>query len=223
MKKEAGSFFLVNHNCSVLFLAWWLTLAATAQAATVRLQDGATVEGDVLQVDDEGVVVQLPRERVTAIDGRPLPVALASGITAPGFTVRDIQHRAWTVGTGDKITLLHFWVQWCPHCRSDAKGIQALYDRFHDNPRVQILSINLDRERALAERFVQEHHATYPVVSAAEQAKAPGGVDLTERYQIAAFPVTYLIDAQGVIRQKIMGSFAETGRDVGAMIERLLK
>ena len=70
----------------------------------------------------------------------------------------------------------------------------------------------------MAEQFVREHHATYPVIVAAEQQ----GMDLPALYQVAGFPITYLIDARGTIRKKVSGSFVESHVDLGAEVEALL-
>ena len=212
MKKHPGLFF-------VAVMAAGIAVLQTAQAATIRLQDGAVLEGDVLQVDDEGVVVQLPRERVAAVNGQPLPVPLTPGAAAPAVTVTDVSGQAHVIGgpTG-RVTVLHFWVHWCPHCRSDAPHIQRLHDRFRDDPRVQVLTVNLDEQRAEADQFIQEHHVTYPVIIAAGQREA----DLMQRYQVNGFPVTYLIDGRGVIRRKVYGSFVESRVDLGAEVEALL-
>ena len=188
---------------------------------TIRLTDRTTFTGAILQMNDDSVIIRLPRQRVATINGQPLPTVLGLGVAAPAFTATDATGQTRMVGgsTG-KVTLLHFWVHWCPHCRSDAPQIQALQDRFHDDPRVQVLAVNLDdaAARATVDQFIQEHHVTYPVIVAAEQQ----AINLPELYQVSGFPLTYVIDAKGIIRWKISGSFAESHKDLGAVVEGLL-
>ncbi len=200
-----------------LFLAWCAT--PTAQAASIRLDDQTNLTGDVLRVEDDAVLIAVPRGRIKTINGEPLPTPLVKGSTAPLFSVQDLLGRPQVLGAPPHaITILHFWISWCPHCQSDAPELQALYERFRHNPEVQFITVSLDREHAVVEQFVTERHLTYPVIIAAEQAAVRGQVDLVALYQVNAFPVTYLIDEEGVIRQKIMGSFAESGSHLGEQI-----
>lgn len=212
-----------NINYSLLV---WLALAlwpATSWAQTIKLTDKTSFQGDVMQVDDEGVMVRFSRERVATVDGKPLPKTLVAGVAAPAFHVKDLQGQMQTVGEGKgPVTLLHFWVNWCPHCRSDAPKIQALYDSLRGTPGVRVLTVNLDQDRAKVDQFIKDHNVTYPIIFAAEQAAVSGGVDLPSLYQITGFPVTYLIDEKGVIQKKFTGSFAESGVDIAALVNNLL-
>ena len=219
MKKMSVFIALGRRAFALVLLA-----ASGAWADEIHLTDKTKVTGEVLQVDDDRVVIGVPRTSVATVNGRALPAALKEGSTAPTFSVTDLAGKTQAIGTPTqgRVSVLHFWVHWCPHCRSDAPKVQALYDRFRDNPKVQLLTVNLDQDRAKVEAFIQEHHATYPVILASEQSSAPGGVDLPELYQIHAFPITFLIDAQGVIRHKVSGSFAESGQDLDALIVALL-
>ena len=208
----------------LLFVAVSLTCAtATVQAGEIRLKNKTKLSGDVVRVDDDAVFIRLPRESIATIEGKPLPQPLIEGASAPVFAVKDILGQSHSMGAGQgKVTLLHFWVHWCPHCRTDAPKVQALYDQFRDNPNVQVLTVNLDDDRAVLDQFVKEHQVTYPVTSAAEQAAVSDGVNLQKLYEVNGFPLTYLIDAQGTIRYKISGSFVEANQDVGKLVTELL-
>ena len=62
---------------------------------------------------------------------------------------------------------------------------------------------------------------TYPVIMVADSVnKQPDG-DIQDRYQVTGFPVTFLIDGQGMIRFKRRGSFVESDDDLQAKIEEL--
>lgn len=199
-------------------------LAAHGQnlwAETVRFKDGTVLKADILEVEDDEVTLSVLRDTIETVSGQPLPPALKEGVAAPAFTAADLAGKPHTVGSGKaKVTLLHFWVQWCPHCRSDAPQIQALYEAYKDNPDVRILAINLDKKREKVDAFVKDRQVGYPVIMAADQKAA--GSDLTRLYQITGFPITFLIDGQGIIRYKKRGSFAEGKVDLKAVIDRML-
>jgi len=192
----------------------------TAGGETIRLENDATFTADVLQSDNEGMVIRLPREAVATIDGKPLPPVLQAGVAAPTFTATDLQGTPYTLDAHQgQVTVLHFWVSWCPFCQADQPKIQALADQSQGRSGVRVLSVSLDRERAKAETFVKERHITYPVILAAAQ---PNGVELTDLYQITGFPVTYVIDAEGIIRHKVSGSVVKAGVDLGALAAQCL-
>ncbi len=194
-----------------------------AWAASVRLDDQTTLTADVLQADDEDVILRLPRENVKTVDGKPLPAPLVAGMPAPAFQVIDIEGRPQSLGAArGPVTVLHFWVSWCPHCRSDAPKIQALHNQFAQNPQVRVLTVSLDQQRAKLDQFVKDRQVTYPVISAQEQGARPGGADLAALYHITSFPITILIDGQGTIREKVKGSFVESGVDLEATVKGLL-
>lgn len=214
----------MNRWTTLVSLALLLCSVEGLQAADIRLKNKAKVEGDVARVDDDYVFLRVPRKSIATIDGEALPAPVAEGVAAPTFSVTDIAGVTQTVGKGQGyVTVLHFWVHWCPHCRSDAPKVQALYEQYRDNPTVKIVTVNLDEKRADIDAFVKEHQISYPVIASAEQAAKPNGVDLPGLYQITGFPVTYLIDAQGIIRQKFSGSFSESGVNLAKVMSELLK
>jgi len=195
----------------------------SAQAQAIRLTNQTALIADILQTDDEGVIIRVPRDRIVTIDGQALLPALIVGNPAPAFTAHDTTGQVLTVDSKQgKPTLLHFWVHWCPHCRSDQSQIQALFDKFHDSAAIQLVTVNMDQERDKVDEFMKEQHITYPVIIAQDVAAAPNGVNIPELYQVRGFPVTYLIDAQGIIRKKIVGSFVESKQDLAAAIQELL-
>ena len=199
-----------------LLLSCWVTVG---WAQELRLTDDTTINAEVLQADDEHVILRIPRAMVASIDGHAPPPAMVAGVAAPEFSVSDLLGHPQAMGkeTG-KVTLLHFWVSWCPHCRSDAAKIQALYDQYRENPKVQVLTVNLEQDRTQLDPFMKEHNITYPVIFARDVA----GMDLPQLYQVNAFPVTFVIGEDGVIRGKVMGSFVESGKDITAMVNELL-
>ena len=224
-KKVPGTFSALKSAWHFHLLALLLVYlpALRGWAQTIKLTDKSTLEADVVQSDDNDVYLRVSRDRIASIDGKPLPPVLVAGVVAPAFTVKDLSGVLQTVGPkNDYVTLLHFWVHWCPHCRSDAPKIQELYDKFRGNPKVRIVAVNLDQDRSKLDQFLKERNVTYPVIVAAESASAPDGVNIPELYQIHSFPITFLIDAKGVIQRKINGSFVESGVDMSALIASLV-
>lgn len=206
-------------------LCFWLmalcALQGFALADTVKLKNKTKVSGDILQVDDDSVLIRLPREKIETVNGKALPPALSEGIAAPAFTAADLEGNTQSVGPGKaKVTLLHFWVHWCPHCRSDAPKVQAIYDQYKGSPDVKVITVNLDKQKQQVESVIKERNLTFPVIMESEAAAA--GHDIQDLYQITGFPATFLIDGKGIIRHKWRGSFAEGHVDLSGEIQKLL-
>ena len=210
--------------CAFLLIAAATPLTPRVFADKIRLKDKTAVTGDVLQINDDSVIIRLPREAVATVNSEVLPPPLAMGAAAPAFTAVDLNGKQRSVGPKlAKATLLHFWVHWCPHCRSDAPQIQALYDQYKEDPNVQVITINLDQEKEKVLSTIAKSAMTYPVVmdlDPASQVSKNGSIH--ELYQINGFPATFLIDGEGIIRYKRSGSFVEGRDDLKGEIQKLL-
>lgn len=197
----------------------WLLGTPLGWSQSVRLKDETTFEGQVVKVEDQAVLVRLPREQVATVDGKALAPPLIEGATAPAFTTTDVSGQSHSVGAPQpRVTVLHFWVSWCPYCRTDAPKIEELHDQFKDRPEVQVVTVSLDQDRTKLSQFMEEHKVTYPVILAQDAKQA----DLAKLYEIAAFPVTFVIDAGGIIRHKVSGSFVKSNLDLQSLLTRLL-
>jgi peroxiredoxin len=112
-----------------------------------------------------------------------------------------------------KVVLLNFWATWCPPCRHEMPGFQAVYTSKRDRGFV-VLGVSLDatgRERVAA--FLREHGITYPVAMATGKVVTDfGGVNM--------LPTSFLIDREGRIRHEVRGYFARLTLEQA--VERLL-
>lgn len=146
-------------------------------------------------------------------------VAAAFGVASANAAVPDFQ---LTTLDGREISsdqlrgsvvLVNFWATWCPPCRVEMPGFQAVYDRRKDQGFV-VLGISTDAGgRETVERFLAERHITYPV------AMASGSV--TQRFGGAnVLPTSFLIDREGRIRHEVRGIFVSVALEQA--VDRLL-
>lgn len=90
-----------------------------------------------------------------------------------------------------KVVLLDFWASWCEPCRHSFPWLNAMQAKYAERGLV-IIAVNVDRERAAAERFLRETPATFRIVY------DPAGA-LAARYEVPGMPSSYVIDAKGDI------------------------
>ncbi len=123
------------------------------------------------------------------INGEPAPPFLLPALTGPKV--------ALPADLAGKVVALRFWADWCPYCRKEMAELQPVYARLHGRG-LEILALNVAQDRDTVRRFVEPLGISYPVLLDGEGAVA-------RAYGVKALPITWLIDAHGVVRGKIVG------------------
>jgi thiol-disulfide isomerase/thioredoxin len=88
-----------------------------------------------------------------------------------------------------KIVYLDFWASWCVPCRKSFPWMNAMQAKHQDQGLV-VLSINLDAQTTLAEKFLLESPANFAIIYDKK------GV-LAKKFQLKGMPSSYLFDRQG--------------------------
>ncbi|WP_157068390.1 TlpA disulfide reductase family protein [Geobacillus jurassicus] len=99
-----------------------------------------------------------------------------------------------------KTVILNFWATWCPPCRAEMPEMQKFYENNKDS-NVEILAVNLtnsERGSNAVSDFVEAKGITFKVVLD-EQG------DIGNLYGAITIPTSYIIDKNGVIRNKYIG------------------
>lgn len=137
-----------------------------------------------------------------------------TGYQAPPFELKGMDGRTYALnGKRDKPLLVNFWASWCGPCKSEAPDLQKLYAKYGD--RIDFYGVNVtqvDKEKD-ARKFVEDYGIQFPV---------PMDKDgkVSQAYQVQAFPTTYLIDRNGVIRDAFyLLSPSELERRIKKIIE----
>jgi len=131
------------------------------------------------------------------------------GFLAPDFTLSAATGE--TVRLADlrgRPVLLNLWASWCPPCRAEMPAIQNTYVNYQEHGLV-VLAVNVTSQdsREAALEFASQNQLTFPILFDDE-----GRVNAL--YGTNALPTSYFIDAQGVIRDVVVG---------GPMAEALLR
>jgi len=122
------------------------------------------------------------------------------GYPAPAFSLTGLDKQTYQVdGPREKPVLINFWASWCGPCKLEAPDLQKLSQKYQG--KVDFYAINSTSNDNLedAMAFVESFKLTFPI-------PLDHKGEVTDLYQVNAFPTTYLIDRQGVIRQKIIGT-----------------
>lgn len=96
-----------------------------------------------------------------------------------------------------KVVVLDFWASWCVPCRRSFPWLNAMHEKYADDGLV-IVGVNLDLERAEAERFLGEFPASFGIVY--DEKKA-----LAKQFEVIAMPSTYVIGRNGKVVERHLG------------------
>ena len=75
--------------------------------------------------------------------------------------------------------------------------LQKLNEKYKDRRDVQLLTMNADQNPGMAEAFMQKSKLTLPVLRASAYVQ--------DALRVFAFPYTWIVDANGIVRAKILG------------------
>ena len=126
------------------------------------------------------------------------------------------------------VTVLNFWGTWCPPCRRELPSLARLAARLADEPRFQLIAVSCGSGgpddpaelAALTAEFLAEERLTIDMWG------DPDGLArmlFAERYGFAAFPTTYLVGADGRVRDVWVGYRRSDEADIARAVVEALK
>jgi peroxiredoxin len=124
---------------------------------------------------------------------------LQAGDPAPAFGAERLDGSTLSF-PGDyrgRVVALRFWADWCPYCKEEMQSIEPVYGR-QRAAGLAVLAVNVGQSRGVAERFVRELGISY-------EAALDPETRVANLYGVIGLPLTYFIDRQGRVRNKILG------------------
>jgi peroxiredoxin len=114
-----------------------------------------------------------------------------------------------------KVVILNFWATWCPPCRVEMPSMETLYRRFNDQG-LEILAVDVGEDALTVQRFMRNYGYTFPILLDRDSR-------VSSIYGIEAIPTTYIIDREGKIISRIIGSIMWDTPQVITAFDALLK
>jgi peroxiredoxin len=151
------------------------------------------------------VVVVIAGGAVVATMNADRGGAVGPGSLAPAFAAVTVP----VAGAGaarsidayrGKPVLLNVWATWCNPCRDEMPRIQKLYEELGSQG-LAVVAVSVDNPGMEAEirSFTKEMGLSFDILY-----DASGRI--RDDYQTAGVPETFLIDKEGVIRRRLIGS-----------------
>lgn len=116
------------------------------------------------------------------------------------FTVRDMQGQVVDMKQfKGKAIFLNLWATWCGPCRAEMPSIQNLYERTKGDKIVFImLSLDRPQDGGKVVKYIGDKQFTFPVY-------VPNG-ELPATMQVSSIPTTFVVNPQGKIVSKKVGT-----------------
>ncbi|MGV2938976.1 peroxiredoxin family protein [Mesobacillus sp. LC4] len=132
-----------------------------------------------------------------AIEASNATTGIGAGMVAPNFTLKNLAGEEVSLKDyrGNKV-MVNFWATWCPPCKEEMPAMERFYKE--NSKEVEILAVNLDPQNNV-KGFVEENGLTFPILLDKE-----GRTQQT--YSVISIPTTLIIDEQGLIIKKQIGS-----------------
>jgi peroxiredoxin len=128
------------------------------------------------------------------------------------FTLTDLKGHEWTLkDLRGKVVLVNFWATWCPPCRKEVPGLDALYKRFKGQGLV-ILGVSDDTPTKVR-TFARQKKIAYPVL-------LDPGSKVKKLYSVEGIPMSFVYARNGKLvaesmdmrtRQQFLTMLADAG------------
>ena len=104
----------------------------------------------------------------------------------------------------------------CPYCHDNAPKVDALAEKYADEPRVQVLDVGIDRYDSYYESWINKHNPNHPVLKDDRQ-------KVIRQLGTTGYPSTYVLDCKGNVHYKTSGVWnTSKKRAIENMIDGLL-
>ena len=114
-----------------------------------------------------------------------------------------------------RIVILNFWATWCPPCRAEMPSMEKLYNRFKDQG-LEILAVYIGEDESTVRRFINSSKYTFPVLLDTNNR-------ISNAYGIEAIPTSYILDREGKIIARVVGSISWDTPQAITAFDALLK
>lgn len=126
------------------------------------------------------------------------------------FDGKEVASREFT----GKILVVDFWATWCQPCIKEIPEYNALQKK-HGGKFFQMVGITVDSgDLQSVKPFISRYGIEYPVYMGNEEVKAYFG-------GIIVYPTTFVVDQDGKILRKYMGSRPGKAREIEDLIKKL--
>jgi len=147
---------------------------------------------------------------------------VAVGLKAPDFELPELDASGkgssgiWRFSElKGKVVFINFWASWCDECKKEKPAMQRLYEKMRGKSFQMLTIVYRDApEKAMA--YMRGNGYTMPVLFDA-------GNEISRSYGVRGVPETFIIDREGILREKIIGRNTWDSPEAISLIEKWLQ
>jgi cytochrome c biogenesis protein CcmG/thiol:disulfide interchange protein DsbE len=128
-----------------------------------------------------------PLAHAAAVIGRAAPALIVDMLDGARFDLAALEGR---------VVVLNFWATWCPPCRAEMPLLDQFY-RDHREAGLELLGLSADRRNDLPAVRAAMQPFAYPAALLAQASVNGFG-------RPPALPMTFVVDADGVLRERLI-------------------
>lgn len=131
------------------------------------------------------------------------------------FTLKDLDGKAVNFDSyKGKVVFLNMWATWCGPCRAEMASIQQLYSKIN-NRDIAFVMLSIDRagSEMKVKEYIQNKQFTFPVFMPS--------TDFPDQLKVPSIPTTFVVDKDGKIVSKQVGSANFDTKDFKNFLEGL--
>jgi cytochrome c biogenesis protein CcmG, thiol:disulfide interchange protein DsbE len=141
---------------------------------------------------------------------RSILMGLCLAVLVPAHAASSLD----LTGFRGRVVYLDFWASWCGPCKQSFPWMEAMKSAYEAQG-LEIITVNLDRQRDDADKFLKQFHPTFDV-------RFDSKGELAEFYKVRGMPSSVLIDRHGVTRFSHAGFRPIDGPIYEAQVRELL-
>jgi YD repeat-containing protein len=138
----------------------------------------------------------------------------ASAASGPPATAAEAPDTLGLAAYRGKVVVVDFWASWCKPCHQSLPWLAEM-QRNHGDQGLVVLTVNLDRERERADRFVADSKFSLPVIY------DPEG-ELARIFDLQGMPSSFVYDRAGRLRATHLGFHPEEAAGLESELLALL-
>jgi len=136
-------------------------------------------------------------------------------VAAPDFSVETIDGKKLSLkNLKGKVVVLNFWATWCGPCRREIPELNSLVEKYKGSSDVVFVAITNDLKERVA-NYLSQNEFKYTIAFDTD--------GVYEKYNVTAVPTHIIIDRNGFIFSRIVGSLPRMDEVLSQKIEKLLK
>ncbi len=136
-------------------------------------------------------------------------------LPAVDFSLKDLFGKDKNLSSyAGKVVFLNFWATWCGPCRAEIPSMEELYLELRNEGFV-IVAVNSQETGEQVAGFVENIGMSFPVL-------LDTGGRVGAAYGIRAIPTTYIIDPQGYILGRMVGTRDWYTPEIISLVQDLL-